>query len=175
MKQVNKIKDILNNPKSIIVFLTIMLAISVFVIYRVSNSSKIYISSIKDENISISTIHAFINNDMHMFYSTSATYNKDDYKIYGIKVGYYIKENNKYKEFLTQSETFDTGESLKTALEFYSSFNYIESNNRVKKFTKNVKNNFEDNLYFIIKVKKDKNTSSETIYEENVNMKKMTK
>ena len=86
-----------------------------------------------------------------------------------------FKNNNKYEGFLTQSETFDKSESLKTALEFYSSYNYIESNNRIKKFTKNVKNNFEDNLYFIIKVKKDKNTSLETIYEENVNMKKMTK
>lgn len=171
----NKIKNILNNPKSIIIFLTIMLAISIFIIYKVSNSSKIYISSIKDENISISTIHTFINNDMHMFYSTPAIYNKEDEKIYGIEVGYYIKENNKYIELLVQSETFDTGESLKTALEFYSSFNYIESNNRVKKFTKIVKDNFDKNLYFIIKVKKEKNTSLETIYEENVNMKKMTK
>jgi len=112
MKQVNKIKDILNNPKSIIIFLTIMLAISIFVIYRVSNSSKIYISSIKDENISISTIHAFINNDMHMFYSTPANYNKDDYKIYGIEVGYYIKNNNKAVEAVLNKK-IDSLDNLK--------------------------------------------------------------
>lgn len=171
----NKIKDFFNSPRPIIITLIVLLAISVLVIYRLSTSSKIYISSINDDEISISTIHAFINNDMHMFYSTPAAYNKDDYKIYGITAGYYVKVGDEYMEFLTQSDEFDSAESLSKTLEFYSAFNYIESNNKHEKFSETVKKNFEDNLYFVVKVKKDKNSSLETIYEKKIDMKKLTK
>lgn len=171
----NKVKEFFNSPKPIIVTLIVLLAISVLVIYKLSTSSKIYISSINDDEVSVSTIHAFINNDMHMFYSTPAAYNNDDYKIYGITVGYYVKVENEYMEFLTQSDEFDTAESLTKTLEFYSAFNYIESNNKREKFSETVKKNFEDNLYFVVKVKKDKNSSLETIYEKKIEMKKLTK
>ncbi len=171
----NKIKSFFNSPKPIIITLIVLLAVSVLVIYKLSTSSKIYISSVNNDDVSISTIHAFINNDMHMFYSTPAAYNKEDYKIYGITAGYYVKTDNEYMEFLTQSEDFDSAESLTKTLEFYSAFNYIESNNKSEKFSKTVKKNFENNLYFIVKVKKDKNSSLETIYEKKIEMKKLTK
>lgn len=171
----DKLKKILNNPKTLIIVLTILLGISVLIIYKLSNSSKIYISSVKDENVSISTIHAFINKDMNMFYSTPATYNKTDEKIYAIEAGYYIKENDTYSEFLIQKDEFDKAESLKQVLEFYSSYNYIESSNNVKIFTESAKKNFNDNLYFIIKVKKEKDGRLDKIYEKNIEMKKITK
>lgn len=171
----NKIKSFFNSPKPIIITLIVLLVVSVLVIYKLSTSSKIYISSVNNDDVSISTIHAFINNDMHMFYSTPAAYNKEDYKIYGITAGYYVKTDNEYMEFLTQSEDFDSAESLTKTLEFYSAFNYIESNNKSEKFSKTVKRNFENNLYFIVKVKKDKNSSLETIYEKKIEMKKLTK
>lgn len=171
----DKLKKILNNPKTLIIVLTILLGISVLIIYKLSNSSKIYISSVKDENVSISTIHAFINKDMNMFYSTPATYNKTDEKIYAIEAGYYIKENDTYSEFLIQKDEFDKAESLKQVLEFYSSYNYIESSNNVKIFTESAKKNFNDNLYFIIKVKKEKAGRLDKIYEKNIEMKKITK
>lgn len=171
----DKLKKILNNPKTLIIVLTILLGISVLIIYKLSNSSKIYISSVKDENVSISTIHAFINKDMNMFYSTPATYNKTDEKIYAIEAGYYIKENDAYSEFLIQKDEFDKAESLKQVLEFYSSYNYIESSNNVKIFTESAKKNFNDNLYFIIKVKKEKDGRLDKIYEKNIEMKKITK
>ena len=110
-----------------------------------------------------------------MFYSTPATFNNDDYKIYGITAGYYVKNGNEYMEFLTQSDDFSSAESLTKTLEFYSAFNYIESNNKQDKFNETVKKNFEDNLYFIIKVKKEKTSSLETIYERKIEMKKITK
>lgn len=171
----DKLKKILNNPKTLIIVLTILLGISVLTIYKLSNSSKIYISSVKDENVSISTIHAFINKDMNMFYSTPATYNKTDEKIYAIETGYYIKENDTYNEFLIQKDEFDKAESLKQVLEFYSSYNYIERNNNVKIFTESTKKNFNDNLYFIIKIKKEKDGRLDKIYEKNIEMKKITK
>lgn len=171
----NKIKKFFNSPKPLIIFLIIMQMVSILIIYKMETSSKIYISGVKDDNISISTIHAFINNDMHMFYSTPASYNKDDYKIYGISAGYYIKDKDNYIEFLTQSEDFENPESLSKTLDFYSAFNYIESNNKKEKFSKKVKDNFEDNLYFIVKVKKDKDSSFETISESKVEMRKITK
>lgn len=170
-----EIKKILNNPKTLITFLTILLLISIIIIYRLGTSSKIYISSLNDDDVSISTIHAFINNDMHMFYSTPASYKKDDFKVYEIEVGYYIKNGNKFTELLTQKDTFDTAESFSKVLEFYSSYNYIESNNRTKKFTNEVKSNFSKNLFFIIRVKKDKGGSLDTIYQKNIEMKKITK
>ena len=110
-----------------------------------------------------------------MFYSTPATFNNDDYKIYGITAGYYVKIGNEYMEFLTQSDDFSSAESLTKTLEFYSAFNYIESNNKHDKFNETVKKNFEDNLYFIVKVKKEKTSSLETIYERKIEMKKITK
>ena len=171
----NKVKEFFNSPKIIIVTLIVLLAISVLVIYKLSTSSKIYISSVNNDDVSISTIHAFINNDMLMFYSTPATFNNDDYKIYGITAGYYVKNGNEYMEFLTQSDDFSSAESLTKTLEFYSAFNYIESNNKHDKFNETVKKNFEDNLYFIVKVKKEKTSSLETIYERKIEMKKITK
>ena len=171
----NKVKEFFNSPKIIIVTLIVLLAISVLVIYKLSTSSKIYISSVNNDDVSISTIHAFINNDMHMFYSTPASYKKDDFKVYEIEVGYYIKNGNKFTELLTQKDTFDTAESFSKVLEFYSSYNYIESNNRTKKFTNEVKSNFSKNLFFIIRVKKDKGGSLENIYQKNIEMKKITK
>ena len=171
----NKVKEFFNSPKIIIVTLIVLLAISVLVIYKLSTSSKIYISSVNNNDVSISTIHAFINNDMHMFYSTPASYKKDDFKVYEIEVGYYIKNGNKFTELLTQKDTFDTAESFSKVLEFYSSYNYIESNNRTKKFTNEVKSNFSKNLFFIIRVKKDKGGSLENIYQKNIEMKKITK
>lgn len=171
----NKVKEFFNSPKIIIVTLIVLLAVSVLVIYKLSTSSKIYISSVNNDDVSISTIHAFINNDMHMFYSTHATFNNDDYKIYGITAGYYVKNGNEYMEFLTQSDDFSSAESLTKTLEFYSAFNYIESNNKHDKFNETVKKNFEDNLYFIVKVKKEKTSSLETIYERKIEMKKITK
>ena len=110
-----------------------------------------------------------------MFYSTPASYKKDDFKVYEIEVGYYIKNGNKFTELLTQKDTFDTAESFSKVLEFYSSYNYIESNNRTKKFTNEVKSNFSKNLFFIIRVKKDKGGSLENIYQKNIEMKKITK
>lgn len=171
----NKVKEFFNSPKIIIVTLIVLLAISVLVIYKLSTSIKIYISSVNNDDVSISTIHAFINNDMHMFYSTPATFNNDDYKIYGITAGYYVKNGNEYMEFLTQSDDFSSAESLTKTLEFYSAFNYIESNNKHDKFNETVKKNFENNLYFIVKVKKEKTSSLETIYERKIEMKKITK
>lgn len=170
-----KINNFFNNPKYIIIFLIFLLLISVLMIYKLSMSSKIYIASLKKDNISISNLHMFINNDINMFYSTPAIYTSDDEKIYGIEAGYYVKVNNNYVSLLTQESEFEDKESLIDTLEFYSAFNKIESNSNKTIFTNEIKDNIENNLYFLVKVKKEKNSSLETIIEEKIELKKLTK
>lgn len=170
-----KINNFINNPKYIIIFLIFLLFISILVIYKLSISNNIYISSLKTDNLSISNIHMYINNDMNMFYSTPAIYTKKDEKITSLVAGYYVKINDNYVSLLTKEDEFEEKESLIDTLEFYSAFNTIESNNNKTIFTNEIKNNIEDNLYFIVKVKKEKNSNLETIIEEKIDLKKITK
>lgn len=144
------IKKIINSPIAIIIALTVLCVILLVSLFNEKKINKMYVGSYGSDYFSIPSLHFFINNDMHYFYSDKAIIN-DERVVYDYNIGYYVVDNaNNFHEFNVRKGSLEKGVQLSDLVNDMSSWNYGENFEAKEHFDEEVLNNY-DNLYFVIK------------------------
>lgn len=160
-----RIKDFMNTLKPILILSIIINLVLLGYTYYLKTHHHTYLFMGNDEYISVNNGVININYDVNLLEGNNIRYiNEKDYKIDEIKIGYYVKENNKLKELTSYSEKFKESVSLKDTINNLKKFNISEVAKTSKMF-KGIKDiNLETNLYLTMETKtKDGDTLKSNI------------
>lgn len=170
----DKLKKIINSYKTIIVVSFIInIILLVFSYYMISNN-KIYSFSGSDEYIEVKDGLIVLNNDVNLINGNSIKYiNGNDYDIKSYKIGYYVMQDNKLIDIISNSMDLDADVKLSELVNNFSSFNIVEKNNDSNHFTFKNKKLIKDGLYLVIEAKT--NTGESILTKLKLNVTKISK
>lgn len=163
MKKLKK----LNNLKTVIIGLVLLVVILLLLTNHLMKSTKTYMFSGKNDYVMVLDGVISFNYDVNLFQGSHIKYiHEEDFELTKYEIGYYVKVGNEFKPILIKKAETEEGFSLKLIIDEMSGFNLTETTQKKPRFkaeairehfTKEIKNNIE-NLYFIIE--------AETIDEE---------
>jgi len=149
-----KLKDLLKSYKTIIY---ISFAINVFLLifcYYLMSNNNVYTFSGEDEYLKVKDGLIALNADINVINGNNIKYiNNIDYDIKEYKIGYYVMDDDKLVEIVSDSLTFDTEMKLSEIVNNFTSFNLVEKNNSAKYFTHYKKELLNDGLYLVLEAK----------------------
>lgn len=158
-----KLKKILKSYQTILILLIILIVtLIIYTNYLVKNNDT-YLFNANDEYVDIYNGVISLNYDINVFVGSDINYLKEDIKVSKYKIGYYVKINDTYKEFIVKEDIDEEGFSLKNTIESISSYNLTELTKNKNYFSKEKIKALEDGLYFIIEAQTEK---KETIYNK---------
>ena len=94
---------------------------------------------------------------MNLFQGSNIEYKEKDKTIVSYDIGYYVLNGEEYLPLATKAGEDEEGLSLKAIITGIDNFRVIEPANGNYYFTKEKIEGIENNLYFIIKAKDNKN------------------
>ena len=148
------IKDILNNPKTIIIVLMVLFLLACIALVTLKSQYKFYSGEIVSEDITVAEIHFYKDPKFNYFYSNNALYSGEEKEIYYIKA-YYLAGNKELEVYETE---YDEPHKLSESINFATKFKIAE-NDQTKEnvLTKDTVKNM-DKLTLVIQAstKKDK-------------------
>ena len=157
-KKKNSFKErlisILNSYKTIIYisFITNIILL-IFTYYNVS-SHKVYTFSGSDDYIRVSDGIISFSTDINLINGNNIEYiNGKDYDIKEYEIGYYVMDNTKLIEIITNKLPLDDSVKLSEIINNFTSFNIIEKNSKPNYFTSYKKKLIKDGLYLVLKAK----------------------
>ncbi len=165
----DKLKNIINSYKTIIVLSFLINIILLVFSYYMINNNKIYSFSGSDEYIEVKDGLIVLNNDVNLINGNSIKYiNGNDYDIKSYKIGYYVMQDNKLIEIISNSMNLETDVKLSELVNNFSSFNIVEKNSEANHFTFKNKRLIKDGLYLVIEAKTNNGESILTKLKLNV-------
>ena len=168
-----KIVEILNSPRTIIIFLILVLIGLSISLFFVKGSYVFYSGEFSSNELAVAEIHYYSSPTTTYFYADNTIYGGEDKQINSIRIGYGVKVKDTYKIIDESYKEFEKPVSIKEAILLYSKFKKVELRNEPNKvFTKEVKNNM-DNLYLLIEVTTKDNQTVK--YEEKIQLYKVNK
>lgn len=172
----DKLNKFFNHPAPLIIFLILIIFGLLIFIASFHNNNIICVGSISEDDIQVSNLHYFINDDMNYFYAAPATTTLEDRNVYSYQIGYYVKNNDgQYIEFTVRENSFDKEKSLNEIIKEMSSWNFGELNNSKYFFRNEVIKNM-DKLHFIVKASTKKDIKEfDIVIDKVVNISKITK
>ena len=172
-KQKINIMEILNNPKTLIIVLIIIL-IGLFIsIIKVRTSYKFYSGQISYNDMAVAEIHYYTEPTMTYFFANNAVYAGEDKDIYGIDVKYVVYVNGEEKIIDESKEEFNGKQSLTSSILLYSKFKTVDLKNMTNNiFTKEVKRNI-NTLKLIIDAKTTKDGEYDINLKYDVSLSKL--
>lgn len=168
------IKEILNSYKTIIYISFLINIVLLVVCYSYMTSNKIYSFSGSDEYLKVRDGIIVLNKDVNILNGNNITYVKDkDYSITSFKIGYYVMDNNKLIEIISESLELETDVKLSEIVNNFTSFNITEKDSEAMYFTKDKKELINDGLYIVLDAKTE---DGESIYSKlKLNVSKVSK
>lgn len=154
------LKKILSSYKTIIyISFLINIILIVFAYYTVSNN-KIYSFSGNDEYIEVKDGLIALNTDINLLNGNNISYKyNEDYDIVSFKIGYYVMDNEKLVEIISNNIKLESDIKLSVLFNNISSFNVFEKNSSKNYFTPYKKKLLDDGLYLVFEAKtKDGNS-----------------
>ena len=171
----NNIKNALKSYKTIIYISFLINIILLIFTYYTITSNKIYTFSGSDDYIEVKDGLIALNTDINLINGNNIKYiNSKDYNIKSYKIGYYVMDNTKLVEIISNSiELEEEDIKLSELINNFTSFNILEKNNIKKYFTPYKKSLIDKGLYLVLEAKTDTN---ETILSKvKLNMTKISK
>jgi hypothetical protein len=163
-KVMEVLKKIFNNPKIIIIALSIICIILLIALVKGNKKEAFYFGDSQTSDLTIQDIHYFTNKKINYFYSSGAIFSGDDKQIYAYKVGYYVVDkNNNYIEFATYANVLSNAVSLKDIVAINSAFSVAEYTGNASLFTSDVLANM-NNLHFVIQASTVKDADTYDVY-----------
>lgn len=154
------LKKILSSYKTIIyISFLINIILIVFAYYTVSNN-KIYSFSGSDEYIEVNDGLIVLNTDINLLNGNNISYKyNEDYDIVSFKIGYYVMDNEKLVEIISNNIKLESDIKLSVLFNNISSFNVFEKNSSKNYFTPYKRKLLDDGLYLVFEAKtKDGNS-----------------
>lgn len=155
--------SILNSYKTIIFISFIINVILLIFAYYTVTSNKIYTFSGSDEYIRVSDGIVAMNTDINLLNGNNIEYiNGVDYDIKSYKIGYYVMDDTKLVELISNSLELEESVKLSELINNFTSFNLTEKNSNSVYFTPYKKELIKDGLYLVLEAKTsgDKNVFS---------------
>lgn len=153
----NKIKNILNSYKVIIVVLILLCIFLLFYLNKITSSYKTYIFEGSSDYIDINSGVINLNYNMNLFQGSNIQYKEKDNVVVSYDIGYYVLDGDEYLPLSTKAGEDSEGLSLKSIITGVDNFRVIEPAKGNYYFTKDKINKISSDLYFIIKAKDSKN------------------
>lgn len=169
------VNDFFRNPKVLIIILSFICLFLILFVFNTIKNNKIFIGEVKTEELIITDIHCFTNNNMNFFYANNAYYLGEDKEIYAYEIGYYVEYYDDYISFLTRKGELDEATSLKDVVNELSRWKIGELHKQNHYFKKKIINNI-NNLHFIIKARtSEENGEWDIVLDKTVDITKLTK
>ncbi len=154
------VKDkLLNAIKSYKTIIYISFAINVILLvfaYYTISSNKIYSFSGSDEYIRVEDGLIALNTDINLINGNNIEYiNGVDYDIKSYKIGYYVMDDTKLVEIISNTLELESSVKLSELINNFSSFNIVEKNSNPIHFTSYKKELINDGLYLVLEAKTD--------------------
>lgn len=153
----DKINKIFNSYKIIIIALILFIIFLLIYNNKLTSTYKIYIFSGSSNYVEINSGVISLNYNMNLFQGSNIEYKEKDKNIVSYDIGYYILSGEEYLPLATKAGEDKEGLSLKAIITGIDNFRVIEPANGNYYFTKEKIEGIENNLYFIIKAKDNKN------------------
>ena len=153
----NKINKIFNSYKIIIIALILFIIFLLIYNNKLTSTYKTYIFSGSSDYVEINSGVISLNYNMNLFQGSNIEYKEKDKNIVSYDIGYYILSGEEYLPLATKAGEDEEGLSLKAIITGIDNFRIIEPANGNYYFTKEKIEGIENNLYFIIKAKDNKN------------------
>ena len=145
-----KIRDILNNPKPIIIALGIICLLLIYAFANYTSKYKTYVGQIATEDVKVKLVQITLNPKVNTALATTASYTGEDKDVYQYDIGYYYESNGKLVAFSGITSSSSKKLKLSELIETGSYVNIIEMANQETNFTKSFKKNVSK-LHLIIK------------------------
>lgn len=153
----NKINKIFNSYKIIIIALILFIIFLLIYNNKLTSTYKTYIFSGSSDYVEINSGVISLNYNMNLFQGSNIEYKEKDKTIVSYDIGYYVLNGEEYLPLATKAGEDEEGLSLKAIITGIDNFRVIEPANGNYYFTKEKIEGIENNLYFIIKAKDNKN------------------
>lgn len=153
----NKINKIFNSYKIIIIALILFIIFLLIYNNKLTSTYKTYIFSGSSDYVEINSGVISLNYNMNLFQGSNIEYKEKDITIVSYDIGYYVLNGEEYLPLATKAGEDEEGLSLKAIITGIDNFRVIEPANGNYYFTKEKIEGIENNLYFIIKAKDNKN------------------
>ena len=138
----NRIVDLVNTPRTIIIFLILMLLVLCISIMKLKGKYKFYSGQISDNVMAVAEIHYYSEPTMTYFFANNAVYGGEDKKINNIDVKYVVTVNNNEVIIDESKHEFDKPQSLREMIMVYSKFKVVDLKGKTNTiFTDEVKKN----------------------------------
>ena len=172
-KQPITFNSIVNNPRTIIIFLIVLLlGLSIWII-NVNNSVKFYSGQIAELDLSVSELHYYTDKKMTYFFANNAVYGGEDKDIYKFDIKYVIDANGKEEVIEDFNTEFAKKQSLKDMILTYSKFKVVDLRKQSKPvFTDDMKDNI-DKLKLVIKASTTKDGDYDIVLTYKVEIKRI--
>lgn len=153
----DKINKIFNSYKIIIIALILFIIFLLIYNNKLTSTYKTYIFSGSSDYVDINSGVISLNYNMNLFQGSNIEYKEKDKTIVSYDIGYYVLNGEEYLPLATKAGEDEEGLSLKAIITGIDNFRVIEPANGNYYFTKEKIEGIENNLYFIIKAKDNKN------------------
>ena len=153
----DKINKIFNSYKIIIIALILFIIFLLIYNNKLTSTYKTYIFLGSSDYVDINSGVISLNYNMNLFQGSNIEYKEKDKNIVSYDIGYYILSGEEYLPLATKAGEDEEGLSLKAIITGIDNFRIIEPANGNYYFTKEKIEGIENNLYFIIKAKDNKN------------------
>ena len=174
-KQDNKLANILNNPKTIIIALIVLCIFLLTMIFINKNKYQFYTGQINTDELGVAEIHYYSDPTMTYFFANAAIYGGEDKDIYDIEIKYYIEANGKEYIIDDFKTSFEKKQSLREMITMYSKANIVDLKNYSQKiFTNEMKDNIK-NTKLLIKASSTKELNGDIVLKYNVDINKVNK
>ena len=159
----NKINKIFNSYKIIIIALILFIIFLLIYNNKLTSTYKTYIFSGSSDYVEINSGVISLNYNMNLFQGSNIEYKEKDKTIVSYDIGYYVLNGEEYLPLATKAGEDEEGLSLKAIITGIDNFIVIEPANGNYYFTKEKVEGIENNLYFIIKAKDNKNNEIKNV------------
>ena len=169
-----KLLSAIKSYKTIIyISFAINIILLAFAYYTIS-TNKIYSFSGSDDYIKVSDGIMAFNTDINLINGNNIEYiNGQDYDIKSYKIGYYVMDDTKLVEIISNTLELETNVKLSELINNFSSFNIVEKNSSPNYFTSYKKDLVDDGLYLVLQAKTE---SGEDIFSKvKLNVSKISK
>lgn len=169
-----RMTNIMKSYKTIIYISFIINIILLAFTYYILTSNKVYSFSGSDEYIRVSDGLIVLNTDINLINGNNIQYiNGKDYDISNYKIGYYVMDDTKLVEIISNNIELDTSVKLSELINNFSTFNVVEKNNSSNYFTSYKKDLIDSGLYLVLEAK---TTDGETVFSKvKLNVSKISK
>ena len=165
--------DIINSPRTVIIFMICFMLALVFWVLSLNNKIKFYTGQISSDDLAIAEVVYYTDHKLTYLFANNAVYSGEDKEIYKFKIKYVVEIDGKENVIEEFETSFDEKQSLKTMILAYSKFKVVDLKTMSKQvFTKEMKDNIK-NLKLVINASTKKDSDYDINLKYDVQLEKV--